>query len=129
MAVLTKARPDLEPYRRNTQLTFPEIVTELQQLIGRKLTAYIAGVKQTRALDGWVNGKEPNRDVEPRLRLAYQVAATLNESDNAPVIQAWFIGLNPELEDRSPAKMLREGSIDQNGPHVLDAARAYVASG
>jgi len=32
------------------------------------------------------------------------------------VVQAWFQGLNPQLEDRSPARLLREGDLDEVGP-------------
>jgi hypothetical protein len=38
-------------------------------------------------------------------------------------------GLNPQLDDWSPARLLREGDIDEVGPLVLAAARAFAASG
>ena len=43
--------------------------------------------------------------------------------------QAWFQGLNPQLEDRSPARLLREGDLDAVGPEVIGAARAFLADG
>jgi hypothetical protein len=66
---------------------------------------------------------------EYRLRLAYQVAALIAEKDSPAVVQAWFQGLNPQLEDRSPARMLREGDLDEVGPLVLTAARSFAATG
>ncbi|HZI97808.1 MAG TPA: hypothetical protein VFD41_09825, partial [Actinomycetales bacterium] len=66
---------------------------------------------------------------ERRLRLAYQIATLVAENDSAEVVQAWFQGLNPQLEDRSPARLLREGDLDEVGPVVLSAARAFAATG
>jgi hypothetical protein len=36
-------------------------------------------------------------------------------------------GLNPELGDRVPVRLLREGEIDVVDPHLLGAARAFLA--
>jgi hypothetical protein len=44
-------------------------------------------------------------------------------------VQAWFTGLNPELNDRVPIRLLREGDLDKIGPQLLGAARAFVAGG
>jgi hypothetical protein len=49
--------------------------------------------------------------------------------DSPSVVQAWFQGLNPQLEDRSPARLLREGDLDEVGPEVLSAARAFTTGG
>jgi len=38
-------------------------------------------------------------------------------------------GLNPQLDDRSPARLLRDGDLDDAGPKVLTAARAFAATG
>ena len=55
-----------------------------------------------------------------------QVALLLSEQDSPRVVQAWFQGLNPHLEDRSPARLLRDGELDEVGPLVLAAARAFL---
>jgi len=49
MAVLTPPRPDLLAYREATSLEFPTLVKELTSILGKKLTAYIASVKDTRS--------------------------------------------------------------------------------
>jgi len=51
------------------------------------------------------------------------------KADAPSVVQSWFWGLNPELDDRTPAKLLREGELEEVGPEVLGAARAFVAGG
>jgi hypothetical protein len=45
------------------------------------------------------------------------------------VAQAWFQGLNPILDDRAPALLLREGELADIGPRVLAAARQFAAVG
>ena len=123
-------RPDLAAHRRAVQATFPEIVTELAEILGKKLTAYIGGVKDTRVIERWMHGGvEPYRDAEQRIRLAYQIAKTLSEHDPARVVQAWFMGLNPELQDRSPVRLLREEEVEKIGPELLNAMRAFLAGG
>jgi hypothetical protein len=49
--------------------------------------------------------------------------------DSKEVAQAWFQGLNPLLDDRSPARLLRDGDLEEVGPQVLTAARQFAAVG
>lgn len=131
MAVQTQSppRPDLRAYREATTLPFPELVAALSRLIGRKLTAYIASVKDVRALDRWVAGAEPYRAAEPKLRLTYHIAKMLSDYEGQPVVQAWLTGVNPELHDRVPVRLLRAGDPEKIGPELLAAARAFLAGG
>ena len=45
--------------------------------------------------------------------------------DSSRVVKAWFIGLNPQLDDESPAEAIREGRLKE----AMSAARAFVAGG
>jgi len=125
----TLPRPGLEAHRDAISLPFPELVSRLAALIGRKLTAYIAGAKDVRTVDGWVNGNTSYRDVEPRLRLTFQVVRTLSDYDSPKIVQAWLTGVNPELGDRVPLRLLREGDLNVIGPEVMAASRAFIAGG
>ena len=58
-----------------------------------------------------------------------QVALLISRHDTAGVARAWFQGLNPQLDDRSAARLLREGDVDEVGPLILSAARAFVSGG
>ena len=127
MAVLTTPRPDLLAYRETTRLEFPRLVRELSEIIGKKLTAYIASVKDTRAIERWIAGSEPYKGAEERLRLAYRLAKMIGDHDGPRVVQAWLTGLNPELKDRAPIRLLREEEIETVGPEILGAARAFLA--
>lgn len=120
-------RPDLTAHREALSLAWPEVVRCLTEIVGRKLTAYIAGVKDVRALDRWINGTEPYRDVEERLRFTYQVVRTLSQHDSPRVVQAWLTGVNPELADRVPLRLLRDGDLSIVAPEILGAARAFIA--
>lgn len=129
IATKALARPGLKIHEQSLRLGFPELVKRLTELMGRKLTAYVAGVKDVRALDRWIDGGQPYGDADQRLRLAFQVVGTLAEYDPPNVVQAWLMGVNPELGDRVPLRLLREGDIAIVGPEVMAAARAFVGGG
>ena len=124
---LTNGRPDLQAHRKATSADFRQVVEDLVGIIGRKLTAYIASVKDARAIDRWLQNSTPQKDVERRIRLAYHVASMLVSFDSPAVVQAWLTGLNPELDDAVPVTLLREGDLEQDGKRLLSAARAFVA--
>jgi hypothetical protein len=129
MAVVSPSRPDLPAYRESTTTAFPALVRTLTGIIGKKLTAYVAGVKDVRALDRWMDGAEPYKDAEARLRFTFRVVRTLQKSDHPAVVQAWLTGLNPELNDRVPVRLLREGDLEKVAPEILGAVRAFLAGG
>jgi hypothetical protein len=128
MLSISPARPELAAHRAATAASFAEVVGELSETLGKKLTAYLAGVKDTRAIDRWIAGAEPYKAADERLRRAYVVALTLREGDHPRVVQAWFTGLNPELDDRAPIRLLAQGNED-DARAVLGAARAFRAGG
>jgi hypothetical protein len=130
MAVTT-GRPDLAAYNESVAMSTAELVAALRSLLGAKLVAYIGGVKETRAVRQWAEGSRKianPTDVE-RLRVAYRAARMINLKDNIQIVQTWFQGLNPFLDDVSPARLLRDGDVDTDGPRVIAAARQYVAVG
>ncbi|MGA9717320.1 MAG: DUF2384 domain-containing protein [Acidobacteriaceae bacterium] len=129
MAVMAMPRPDLAAHRESLRLPTTQIVSQLVAILGRKLTAYIGKVKDVRAVDRWIAGGEIYGDAEQRLRFAFQVARTLSEQDTPSVVQAWMTGVNPELGDRVPLRLMRDGDLNTVGSEVLRAARAFLAGG
>ncbi len=129
MATASLPRPDLFAHREALRLPFPAVTAKLVEIIGRKLTAYIGGVKDVRAVDRWIAGGEIYGDAEARLRFAFQLVRTLSEQDSPAVVQAWLTGVNPELGDRVPLRLLRENELDSVAPAILSAARAFLAGG
>lgn len=127
----TASRPDLSAYNASMMMDTAELVTALRDLLGAKLVAYLARVKETRAVRQWAEGTREiaNPTDAERLRVAYRAACMVNERDSKKVAQAWFQGLNPFLDDRSPARVLRDGDLEADGARVIAAARQFSAVG
>jgi hypothetical protein len=118
--------PDLFAHREALRLPNSKVVEKLVDIIGRKLTAYIGGVKDARAVDRWIAGGAIYGDAESRLRFAFQVARALSEHDSPAVVQAWLTGVKPELDDRVPLRLMRENEIEAVAPDILSAVRVYL---
>lgn len=127
---MSLTNPGLRAYEISVRSDVAELVDKLRELLGAQLVAYLGSVTETRAVRQWADGvRKPPAEVTRRLRLAYQVAGLLTERDEPRVVQAWFQGMNPQLEDTAPARLIREGNPDDVGPRVLAAARAFAAVG
>ena len=124
------AVPGLGAYRESVTLPFPHLVVALRSKLGAQLVIYLGGVTDTKAVRQWAAGaRRPSQVVEHRLRLVYQVAGVLAETTRTgAVVQAWFMGANPMLEDRPPARVLRDHPVDEVSALVLAAARAFTAT-
>ena len=108
-----------------TRLTIKDIAEILQEVLGQRLTAHLAGLSDAKAIGAYARGeREPRVEVEARLRLAHQVLQIVVEADSDHVARAWFIGQNPQLDNDSPAEAIREDRLKD----VLSAANAFVRS-
>lgn len=115
-------------HRQAVTAPLREVAATLQEVLSRQLTAYIAGVKEGKTVHRWATGEiTAIRDfaVEQRLRTAYEVAQLLLREDGPQTVRAWFIGMNPQLDDRSPAEAIHQGQFKE----ALTAARAFAADG
>jgi hypothetical protein len=124
-------RPDLACHEDAMRKPFPAVAAELREILGARLVAYIGRVKETRAVREWAEGKRGpgGAATERRLRLAYGIARCIYEADGKETAQAWFQGLNPLLDDASPARLLRDDDLDTVGPLVITAERRFLANG
>jgi hypothetical protein len=129
MANVSLPRPDPEAHRNSLMLPMPELLHTLISKIGKKLTTYVAGVYDARMIESWMAGEPSPNDAEERLRFTYQIVMTLTIQNSPPVAQAWLMGVNPELGDRVPIRLLREGKLDQVAGPIVGAARAFAAGG
>jgi len=110
---------------RTTRLGVPMIVSSLQDTLGQRLVAVIASVSDAKAVGKWARGeRSPHPETEKRLRNAYQIVQLLLERESAETVRAWFVGMNPDLDDRAPALVLGEDPVG-----VLQSARAFLAHG
>jgi hypothetical protein len=107
------------------QPSIPEMVRYLQDALGPRLTAVLVGVADTGILADWINGRiHPEPVVERRVHDAFQITTLLMHVESPQAVRGWFLGMNPELEDRAPALALA------NDPErVAEAARVFIATG
>jgi hypothetical protein len=127
----TDSHPDLKAHDHVVHLSDPEVVSELSELLGPRAVAYLGNVKETRAVRQWADGsRAPSAAVMQRLRHALQLACMLSSTTHVSVVQSWFQGMNPKLDDVSPLRMLREDDLQEvAGPRTLAAARTFLISG
>ena len=100
MAETTLSRPELQAHERAMREPFDVVVKQLRDLLTPRLVAYLAGVRETRAVHQWADGTRDvkSADVEDRLRFALQVALLLN--DTTPLESC-----RPGSRDSTPASM------------------------
>jgi hypothetical protein len=105
------------------QLDVASIAEHLQDVLGQRLTALIVGVADAKAVGKWARRERtPHPDHEQRLRHAFHVTQLLLQAESAATVRAWFLGMNPHLDDQAPALVLRHDPLA-----VLRAARAFLA--
>jgi hypothetical protein len=117
-----------QAHREATRAPISQVASVLQDLLSRRLTAYIVGVGDGKTVARWANGDVAeirDHEIEKKLRATYEIAQLLLTGDAAQTVKAWFLGLNPELNDVSPSEALRDGQLKES----LAAARAFVAGG
>lgn len=130
MTAVAGARGGLKAHQDSIRLSEPELARDLRDFLGAKLVAHIGSVKETRAVRQRADGeRKPSSEVIARLRHACHVAALLAERDSRSVVQAWFQGMNPQLDDVPPSRQLREGQVEDAAQAVLTAARTFAAAG
>lgn len=116
-----------EIHRRAMQASVSDAASLLQDLLSQRITAFITH-KDSKTVSRWVNGESTeirDKETERRLRTAYEIALLLLAHDSPQTVKAWFISMNPQLDDASPAEVLREGELRD----VVSAARAFVVGG
>lgn len=113
-------------HRSTVQSSVPDMAAFLQETLGQKLTAYIADVNDPRTVSRWSKGeRQPRSESEARIVAAFQTFQLLLTEEAPQTVRAWFLGLNPQLGDESPAAALREGKFRD----TLTAAKAFLSGG
>ena len=113
-----------EAHRRTVQVAPEDLLATLIEKLGPRLVAFIVN-RDTTTISRWKKGVPKHEDALRPLMVAYQVFEMLEAAEAAPTIRAWFIGMNPQLDDESPAEAIREGRHRE----VMAAARAFLAGG
>jgi len=105
-------------------LPIADIVRLLLDLLDPTTIAVIAGVQETRAVNSWLAGREPQRPQV--LRFALQLAAMIANAGDREYCKAWFHGSNPHLDDRVPMIMLRDQPLAEIQRGLVVAARVFA---
>lgn len=112
-------------HRASVQIAPSDLTAALIEKLGPKLVAYIAG-RNASTINRWKNGAAtPDESSLQPLRVAYQVFDLLEGEESDHTIRAWFLGMNPQLDDQSPLEGLQQGKFRD----VIVAARAFHAGG
>ena len=111
---------------------FANKVTELVECLGSALVAFTLDADVS-TVSRWSRGASVPKtlEVERRIENFYRVFRfVLKDESSAPErstheVRAWLMGINPHLDDTSPAEAIRDGDYRA----VMAAARAYAAGG
>jgi len=115
----------MHAHQGSIQASIADVAATLQELFGQRLVAVMVGADHPKTVGRWVRGEHrPQPEYEQALRDGYQVAMLLLQAEDRDTVRAWFVGMNPYLDDRAPTLVLRERPTD-----VMRAARAYLAGG
>jgi hypothetical protein len=105
-------------------LPISDVVRMLLHVLDATTVAVIAGVQETRAVNSWLGGREPQRPQV--LRFALQLATMIATIEDAEFCKAWFHGSNPHLDDQVPMIMLRDKPLPEIQRELLGAARLFA---
>ncbi len=117
-------RTDLAAHDHAMSLPISVVVQELTDLLGATTVAAIGGVGETRAVQQWIGGREPQR--AHVLRFALQIATMIAAVGDRELAQAWFHGSNPHLNDAVPVLLLRNSPLPEVRAKLMAAARAFA---
>lgn len=124
MAIRTKL---LEIEREAIMLDISQIASYLQDALGQKVVAYLAGLSDTKMVRAWVRGaSRPHPMTERRLRYAYHAARLLDDAYGKELAQTWFFGTNHFLDYHAPAYVLRHAQTPEEAQDIVPAAGSFV---
>ncbi len=126
----TMTASKLEQIEREAATTkLPKVASYLQDTLGQKLTAYVAGLTDPKSVGAWIRGVNDPRDATVmRLRCAYQAVRMLVEAYDADTAKAWLLGTNTRLNDEAPAYLLRNAKAVDDLRQLVPTARAFAGS-
>lgn len=109
-------------HQRAVESELTPAVKSLTETLGKALVAVIVN-RDVKTISRWIAGQGPSGDDEQRRIIdTLQIVELLLTGDSPAIVRAWFMGMNPQLDDQNPAEVLAEGRARD----VMAAARAYV---
>ena len=71
----------------------------------------------------WVS--RSSEEIKNRVRFAYEIVCRA-AGDSIRVVLAWLTGINPELGNQVPLRMLHDDDLEILGPRIRGASSAFV---
>jgi hypothetical protein len=121
VAADTDREQALDELDRADRLPISAVASDLVRWLGLGLTAMAGGVRETRFVRPWVDGKKPRRPAS--LRAAWRAAYIITTLCGAEAAKAWFIGQKREFDFKSPISVLEENTPEARTAVVRSAVR------
>lgn len=113
--------------RESMTLRPAELAGFLQDHLGQRLTAYLAGKNDPKVVGRWISGNaSPQGFASARLQYAFRAARMLVNAYDDVTTKAWFVGANTRLDDEAPAFVLRYAQAPDDLRFLVPTARAFV---
>ena len=113
-----------------TKLPIATIAGLLQDTLGQRMTAYLAGLNDVKQIGRYrkPGGPTPKTQVELRLREGYKVVRMIRDCYDAETAKAWLFGTNSRLDDQAPIGLLRSGKTPEDFVPVVRTARQFASA-
>lgn len=101
-----------------------EIVHYLQEQVGPRIAAGIAGLAEAEQIASYARGTaSPPATAERRLRAGYESVRMLVDAYGEQTARAWLFGTNVRLDDQAPIDVLGAARETSEFEAVMEAAR------
>ncbi len=122
--VLARSTADIA-HRDSVQVGDSDLVSAVVTKLGTRLVCFVVA-RDKSTVTRWKSGDSGvPHEASKRLRIVYQIFRLLEASESDHTIRAWFVGMNPQLDDDSPLEAIEAGRYKD----ALVAARAFLAGG
>jgi hypothetical protein len=107
------------------------IAVYLQEQLGQRMAAHLAGLADTRQIGRYAreDGPSPSPLTQRRLREGYKTVRMIVDAFDADTAKAWLFGTNTRLDDEAPIEVLGEATETAQFAGVVRAARQFASFG
>lgn len=115
--------------RDGNVLPVAEIAAYLQEHLGQRMAAHLAGLSDAKQIGRYTreNGPDPSSATERRLREGYKVVRMIVEAYDANTAKAWLFGTNSRLDDEAPIDVVGQATTTESFTAVVRAARQFAS--
>lgn len=116
-----------EVERETSTESVASIARYLQEALGQKTVAYVAGIRDRKMVGRWAAEKNaPPEMTVLRLRAAFEITKLLSAAYDAETAKAWLFGSNSRLDGEAPAYLIRHAESWDDLRPIVPTARAFA---